>query len=343
MIKIITHIKEKLYNNEDKIIEILNEIGCTYIHKSKINEIRFGRDNDSSGNANKIYIDSLHYKSYSANETGDILTLVASMMNMSLGEAIKYLANYLGIKENYVRREVKKPFGNFWRDLTKINDENDDLPITYPDSKLNDYLKGGNLMWVKDNISLQTQEYFNVMLDIATGRYIIPWYNVANELVGVVGRYPMVEVPSKIPKYLSLIPMNKSKVLFGLNYNYKNILNENTMYIFESEKSTMLLHSYGLPLGVSIGSKNISNTQAKLIKSMFSNVIICFDHDVTESEIITEANKLVMKNPFTKIKVGYIIDKEHKYLKEGDKASPIDYGLETFCNLLSDCLVWLDE
>lgn len=338
-------IKDALKDNPDKLIELLNKLNCDNPHTYGKREIRFGhiKLGTTTDTSNRIYIDTLGYKSFSCDSQGDIITLVGDIMDLELGSAIKWLADYLGIKVNYIKKEVHKPFGGFWSNLSKTQQFDDTPPLTYPLSRLDEYLKGGNLLWVKDNIDLKTQEKFNVMLDVVSSRYLIPWFDVDGSLVGIVGRYSEREVPDRVPKYLSLIPMNKSKVVFGLNYNYKNILNDNILYVFESEKSTMLLDSYGLPLGGSIGSKTISERQARLIKSMFCDVVLCYDEDVTEEELIQECKKLVMKNPFTKTRVGYIYDREKKYMKKGSKCSPIDNGMEIFCNLLSECLVWINE
>lgn len=341
----ITKLKDALRDNPEKLIELLNKLDCVNPHTYNKREIRFGHVNlgTETDTANRLYIDSLGFKSFSCDSQGDVITLVGDILNIPLGDAIKWLADYLGIKREYIKREVKLPFGGFYKKYEKVQQFDETPPLTYPTSRLDEYIKGANTMWIKDNISALTQEYFGTMIDIASGRYLIPWHDVDGSLVGIVGRYPYEEVPSKIPKYLSLIPMNKSKVLFGLDKHYKDILCNNQMYVFEAEKSTLQLHSYNIPLGVSIGSKTISDIQARLIKSMFSDVILCFDSDVKEEELISEARKLIMKNPFIKCKVGYIYDRDEKYLKKGNKQSPSDLGLETFCNLLSDCLVWVNE
>ena len=38
-------------------------------------------------------------------------------------------------------------------------------------------------------------------------------------------------------------------------------------------------------------------------------------------------------------KIGFILDKENKYLPKGSKVSPIDLGKEIFLKLCDECLI----
>lgn len=336
----IAKIKEHLSNKKDLIVDILNELGAENVNPN-INqrEVRWGGKGGS-----KIDIDTLSYISFSHNSKGDIFTFICETKGIKLGEAIRWLANRLGLSyESYKKVEVKPPFGGFWKDFSKVIENDETPPKTYDINKLDEYMKGSYAGWIKENISALTQEKYSIMYDSLSNRVLIPHFSVENELIGVVGRLLDYKEDSKMSKYLSLIPFRKSKNLFGLTNNYKSILASDMMYIFEAEKSTMQLDSYGLDLGVSLGGKVISNQQAKLIKSMHTNCILCLDEGVTKEEIIEECNKLKMNNPFIKTKVGYIYDKDNKYLKKGSKQSPTDLGYDIFLKLVSECLYWVND
>lgn len=335
----IVKIKEHLYGKKDLIIDILNDLEAENINPNiNSHEIRWGGKGGS-----KIDIHTLNYVSFSHNRKGDIITVVSDIKNIKLGDAIKWLAKKLNLSYEYKEKvEVKPPFGGFWKQFSKVIDNDETPPKTYDTKTLEEFMQGSYCGWIKEGISAITQEKYNVMYDSLTNRVLIPHYNVENQLIGVVGRLLGYKEDSKMSKYLSVIPFRKSKNLFGLNNNYKSILNSDICYVFEAEKSTMQLDSYGIDLGVSLGGKVISHQQSKLIKSMHTNCVLCLDEGVTEEEIVEECNKLKMNNPFIKTKVGYIYDRDNKYLKKGSKQSPTDLGYDVFLKLVSECLYWVN-
>ncbi|GAA0102422.1 hypothetical protein UT300012_31370 [Paraclostridium bifermentans] len=169
----ITKIKDKLTNDAEKIIEILEELNCTYIKKNG-NQIRFGRDEDSSGTGNVIKIDTLGYSSFSHDTKGDIITLVSEMKKISIGKAIGWLADQLGIDKSYKPVEVKLPFGAFYKKISKVM-ELDDKPLySYPKSKLDEFGCAACKLFMEDGISPRTQEDFLIGYDFFTDRITIP-------------------------------------------------------------------------------------------------------------------------------------------------------------------------
>lgn len=338
----IIEIKNKLYNNEEVIIKILKKLECHNIHKTSENEIRFGTDDKGSGSANRIFIDTLSFFSFNRNSSGDIITLVSDIKDISLGMAIKWLCKELNIRMDHKPIvNVNKPFGNFWSSFNSKSLIDDTAPISYSLDKLKEYEYGVSKLWIKDNIGAKTQEVFNVGYDLMTNRITLPWFDECGNLCGIIGRLNRQEVGEKECKYLSLIPMNKSKMLFGLYQNYKNILDNNVCYIFEAEKSTMQMSEFQLNFSTSLGCKVISNRQKLLLKSLCVDYVLAFDEGVSEEEILVEANKLKIKNPFFENKVGYIFDKNNKYLPKGCKKSPSDFGMDIFLKILNECLVWI--
>ena len=336
----IIKIKDKLRDNPESIIHILNELGCENIKPLKGHEIRWG-----SSNGSKINIETLSYASFSHNHKGDIITMVSLLKEIDLGQAIKWLAKELNLSYEYSEKvEVVLPFNGFFKQYSKVKDNDVNPPKTYPIEKLDEYEEAGNTLWLEDGISLKTQEYFDVRFDHFSNRIIIPHFNEIGELIGCVGRINKKEVDSKTSKYISPISFSKSKNLYGLNKNYQNIQNSGILYIFEAEKSTMLMHEYGMDMSVSLGGKEIHPRQKEIIKSLYlDNCVLCLDESVTEEEIIEECKKIQILNPFFRNKIGYIYDRDNKYMKKGSKCSPIDLGIDIFLKLLEECLVWINE
>lgn len=328
----IIKIKDKLRDNPELIIHILNELGCENIKPLKGHEIRWG-----SSNGSKINIETLSYTSFSHNHKGDVITMVSLLKEIDLGQAIKWLAKELNLSYEYSEKvEVTLPFGGFFKNYSKVKDSDVNPPKTYPIERLKEYTGRLNTLWLEDNISLQTQELFDIGLDFETNRIAIGWKDVNSELVGIMGRLNKKELTDKDTKYLPIIPFNKSKVLYGLDVNYSNILDNGTIIIVESEKSVLRGYELGYRNIVALGGNNISERQAALIKSLYVNVVISLDEGIELTHSIEQAKKCKIENPFFSNEV---------YVMEVDdlpkKHSIFDMNKEVIDNYLKNKLIYI--
>ncbi len=328
----IIKIKDKLRDNPELIIHILNELGCENIKPLKGHEIRWG-----SSNGSKINIETLSYTSFSHNHKGDVITMVSLLKEIDLGQAIKWLAKELNLSYEYSEKvEVTLPFGGFFKNYSKVKDSDVNPPKTYPIERLKEYTGRLNTLWLEDNISLQTQELFDIGLDFETNRIAIGWKDVNSELVGIMGRLNKKELTDKDTKYLPIIPFNKSKVLYGLDVNYSNILDNGTIIIVESEKSVLRGYELGYRNIVALGGNNVSERQAALIKSLCVNVVISLDEGIELTHSIEQAKKCKIENPFFSNEV---------YVMEVDdlpkKHSIFDMNKEVIDNYLKNKLIYI--
>ena len=69
------------------------------------------------------------------------------------------------------------------------------------------------------------------------------------------------------PKYLYIENGPMSQTLFGYSENYSSLY-ENEILVVESEKSVLILDSWGYNNVVALGSNSLSPTQAKLLISL---------------------------------------------------------------------------
>ena len=328
----IIKIKDKLRENPELKIHILNELGCENIKPLKGHEIRWG-----SSNGSKINIETLSYTSFSHNHKGDVITMVSLLKEIDLGQAIKWLAKELNLSYEYSEKvEVTLPFGGFFKNYSKVKDNDVNPPKIYPIERLKEYTGRLNTLWLEDNISLQTQELFDIGLDFETNRIAIGWKDVNSELVGIMGRLNKKELTDKDTKYLPIIPFNKSKVLYGLDVNYSNILDNGTIIIVESEKSVLRGYELGYRNIVALGGNNISERQAALIKSLCVNVVISLDEGIELTHSIEQAKKCKIENPFFSNEV---------YVMEVDdlpkKHSVFDTNKEVIDNYLKNKLIYI--
>lgn len=236
---------------------------------------------------------------------------------------------------------VKKEIEEDWhKSLTEYNPS-----IMNCFSRNKKYLK----VWEKEGISFDAMDKFGIKFDMIRNRMVIPIYDDKGVFVGAKVRNFNQEDIENGRKYMPLIHNNeiytydKGKILYGLNFNKKNIKNAKRAIIFESEKSTILYESlYVGNKAVSIGGSNVSIYQAELLKQYkVETVVLALDNDYSllpnENgeydkyfglyKTLKEANKLDAKG----FNVEIVYDWEQSFLENKD--APIDKGREIWNKL----------
>lgn len=236
---------------------------------------------------------------------------------------------------------VKKETEEDWhKSLTEYNPS-----IMNCFSRNKKYLK----VWEKEGISFDAMDKFGIKFDMIRNRMVIPIYDDKGVFVGAKVRNFNQEDIENGRKYMPLIHNNeiytydKGKILYGLNFNKKNIKNAKRAIIFESEKSTILYESlYVGNKAVSIGGSNVSIYQAELLKQYkVETVVLALDNDYSllpnENgeydkyfglyKMLKEANKLDAKG----FNVEIVYDWEQSFLENKD--APIDKGREIWNKL----------
>lgn len=236
---------------------------------------------------------------------------------------------------------VKKEIEEDWhKSLTEYNPS-----IMNCFSRNKKYLK----VWEKEGISFDAMDKFGIKFDMIRNRMVIPIYDDKGVFVGAKVRNFNQEEIENGRKYMPLIHNNeiytydKGKILYGLNFNKKNIKNAKRAIIFESEKSTILYESlYVGNKAVSIGGSNVSIYQTELLKQYkVETVVLALDNDYSllpdENgeydkyfglyKMLKEANKLDAKG----FNVEIVYDWEQSFLENKD--APIDKGREIWNKL----------
>lgn len=236
---------------------------------------------------------------------------------------------------------VKKEIEEDWhKSLTEYNPS-----IMNCFSRNKKYLK----VWEKEGISFDAMDKFGIKFDMIRNRIVIPIYDDKGVFVGAKVRNFNQEDIENGRKYMPLIHNNeiytydKGKILYGLNFNKKNIKNAKRAIIFESEKSTILYESlYVGNKAVSIGGSNVSIYQTELLKQYkVETVVLALDNDYSllpnENgeydkyfglyKMLKEANKLDAKG----FNVEIVYDWEQSFLENKD--APIDKGREIWNKL----------
>lgn len=180
------------------------------------------------------------------------------------------------------------------------------------------------LKWIKEGISIKTQKYFQVGVDVQSERITFPVHNKYGELIGVKGRYfgRNKDIEDRY-KYLYIIPCNKSIEFFNLHRALPFINEKKEVIIVEGAKTVMLLHQWGFKNVISIEGDILTDYQICLLKNfgLDVNYIFAWDKDKSVEFIFNEVIRLNGRKRYA------IYDKENLL---NEKDSPCDRGKEVW-------------
>lgn len=326
-----------LINNPDEIIKILELVDFHNISfRPSNNEIRCAYYEGGNPTSVVVKCDNLYTHVYSKNISGNLYYVISIHKDWSYSNTIKFIKSVLNFDDgqNIASYEF---FGGVYRKFYRH--EKSQTQISEIES-LDDFDKISNLRFLKDGISLKTQEKFEICYDFTANRIIVPWYSERGQLVGITGRYNFDDLGNH-PKWKTLKNFQKSNFLYGLWQNKDEIYDiykkRNYVLVGESEKFVMQLDSFGYHNGLALGGCNISEEQAQLLKSLpVDKIIICLDEGISAEHILNECSKL-QGGIFNNKKIWCIFDKDNKIMKKGSKVAPTDLGKENFEYLLQNC------
>lgn len=289
----------------------------------------------------RLKLDSLRFVCFSTGAKGNLYTLIMNRKILDYRASLEYVAAFLGLNKAEFNREIKLPFGGFFRQLSKVKSEPESSMKTYSENILTPYLSKFNMMFFKDGIDFQTQAKFKVGWDIESMRITVPEWTLDGQLCGIMGRLndPHCE---KGERWLPIIPCSRSLTLYGYHHNYETIQAKGLVVIGESEKFVQQMHSMGSHIGLALCGSDISQVQAKYLKGLLiPKIILAMDEGIEEGRVRELAKRLVVDNPVLKNNVGYIWDADNEILPKGSKMSPTDVGKEKFSYLTKTKVRWI--
>ena len=324
------NLQEYIINNPDKIITVLENLGYEDV-KDRNTFFQFRNLDGDNPTACCVYKNSLRYENFTRGKNGNLFSLVMDIRGVSFPEALRLISKWIGFRDTSLNVEIVRPFSGFYKQLLTHEDLLDtDLP-TYDESYLPDVSAGVSKMFLDDNIALDVQEKFGDRFDHENNAILIPIRNQNGQLVGIKSRTN--EKNPEGMRYWATLPFKKSHVVYGLDINYKNIVEKDTVIIVESEKSVQQAYSFDCKICVAAMGHMLSNTQIKIIKSLMTKrIIIAYDEDVEENVIIDQAKQLQFNVPFFQNSVSYIFGG----MEKGSKNSPTDNGKEVFQDLIKN-------
>ena len=332
----LSKIKEELLKSPETLQNILEHYGYANIRIRK-KYMSFGRDQFSSPKSIVIRLENnqyLYVTDYARNINKDLFSYIIEQRGLSFKDVISTVNQYLGITDYNTFFQKKCAFGGFY-ERARRNSALSDPPKVYDPVILDQYERIGNLMFLRDNISLEAQKFFDLRFDVENDGVIIPLYDSFGGVIALKERVNH-EIQDGEQKYWYPFPGRASKSLYGFWQNYK-YLTEGTVLIFESEKSVMQAYSYGVRNAVALSSGSISRDQVKLLYEIQPKEVL-FLHDVGYELNSIKKNMDAYKkySRFSETRIGYW-DWTKSGLKE--KYSPSDLGKEFLQKILNEQIV----
>lgn len=335
-------IKKQLLR-EDKIEEVLEALDCESIKKEQRGGLVTAQLPERFGSSNKravqVYVnEAMTAKIRNISDfSGDIFSLVAFLKFKSeasevqdrFKDSINFIADLFGWKISSGKQKRKRDYTTPLKLLASKSKGFAHRVANEPieERVLNGFKQMPDYSWYKEGISLSTQEFYQIGFDFQTHRITIPIRNEKGELVGVKGRLIKPEdVDDYNPKYNYIYKCNISQEWFNMYVAREEIIRKKKVYIFESEKSVMKLHSHGILNAVAISSSDISEAQVSMIKNLGLDIdiVLCYDKDKSNKEVKKNGEQFTNRNVFGIIDVNDLL---------GSKESPIDRGLEVWNEL----------
>ena len=324
-------IKKHLLHNKRDLILLLKEYGYD---KFTINEdeIRCSKPDSSNGSTCRIRLNnSLMCTDFSSSFNGDIFELIIFHTDTTYADIVSKCYEMFNIENT-----DDEDFDGLDLDLD-MKPKEIVIPI-YDKSELDAYEDVWNMKFVEDNIMPRTQEIFHIGYDYRSRRISIPWITLEGNLLGVMGRAYYDNYGDF--KYFPLLRFKKHHSLYGIFENKKYIEN-NRVYIGESEKFVLQLHTMNVHNALALGGNSIDNYRLSLLEKLnVKEIVFCFDEGL-DIETQKRALKTTKKYFGDKVRIAIMYDGNNKYLPKGSKCSPSDLGKDVWGGLIKDCIRWL--
>lgn len=227
-----------------------------------------------------------------------------------------------------------KPIRDTYRAAERI-----ELP-TYPNGIIDCFTKYYPQEWLRDGITKESMDKFNIRYSIPQNKIIIPHYNPNGELIGIRGRALNEWEVENIGKYMPVQIEGKwyshplSLNLYGLNWTKDNIKRVGVCFLVESEKAVLQMEGWDFAnCSAAVCGSQFNKHALKLLMQTARprEIVICFDK---EEKLGSEEyfNKLYQmgKKYSTYCDFSFIYDRENLIQL---KDSPTDHGADIFWKL----------
>ena len=331
----LSEIKEELLKHPDAIVELFEYFDFTNFKLSS-REIRFARDHQGGLNIS-IRLERnecLYVNDFARGMSLDVFSYIMQEKNVTFKEVIQKTKKILNLDDYWQPRKKVSLFGGIYDNISTPNREIK-LKI-YDENILDQYERCGNVRFLKDGISLESQKFWDIRFSIECNSIIIPIRNEYGDLVGAKSRINWCPSEGE-SKYYYPIPVQMSQCLYGYSENYQHLYG-NDVIIVESEKSVMQAWTFGVRNIVALGSNSLSEKQCKLLLQLQPDrIVIAMDEGLSFEQI--QRNADMIKKCCTMFSPEIWYWDADQDLDIDPKSSPTDAGKEKFEEIMNEQLV----
>ena len=334
----ISDVKEKLLEEPEKIVELLETYNFEHISLHQ-NEIRFARNADGGPNISMRLQNNewCNIVDFARGYRGDIFSFIAQERGVTFREVLLATKKILGLGDDWEPKKKYQLFNGIYANICKNSEY---VPKTYDEDILSQYVRQGNLLWLKDNISLESQKFYDVHFDPIENSIIFPWRDCYGSIIAIKSRYNG-NPPEGMSKYYYPIGGNISYSLFNYSQCYEYLYN-NDVFLFEAEKSCMIAWSRNIKNTLAIGSNSLSPAQCKLLLQLQPKTIyLMLDSDLDLKE--TKKNADLIKKYVSMGNVSLKFWDWRDSLEVGSKSSPMDGTIENWNYILTNEIKDINE
>lgn len=310
------------------------------------------------------------YKCFVCGAAGNVFNFVMDYEKVSYYEAVKIVANKIGIDvdignikvekkkdsklyevyelaSKYYQNYLKTSSGKIARNYLSERNIDDELikqfqiGLSENDGKLTNLLQSkkiSNEDILKSGISIEKN---GKIVDIYNNRIMFPLWNIEGQVVGFSGRIFEGESTSKYVNTMETEIFKKGDLLYNYHNAREFARKEKQIIVVEGFMDVIRLYSIGIKNVVATMGTAITPNQASLIRKLSQNIILMFDGDDAGEKATIAAIK-ELDNTDSEIKVvrlenkldpdEYILTKgKDNMLKHLSSAMPlIDYKSEKY-------------
>lgn len=297
---------------------------------------------------------------FGCGEGGDAITFIMKKNGLSYPEAIRFLADKLGIFLD--TGKIDKEKYNYRKKLLEINNEaklyffhnilTNDTPKLYLKNRgirnenINKFLLGyadGRNDGLYRHLTkkgykeedllelglIKKSQYNNGYYDTYRDRLIFPLLDTRKNIIGFGGR-TLVDSKAKYINSPESIVYHKGSNIYGIT-NLVNVNKYKKVLLVEGYMDVISLSNYGVDYSIACLGTALTENQAKLISRYCKNIFVCYDGDNAGMKATEKAIDIFKK-----------LDINVKIVQIPDGKDPDDYirkyGKDSFENLIDNAL-----
>lgn len=300
------------------------------------------------------------FKCFGCQESGDVITFMEKMENITFKEAIEKLADMAGIKLSHEFSSEKSEK----KRILEMNSLAQEV-FTYLLNKhqvgvkalhylqerhiSKESIKEFGLGYDHQNLVVQVLKKHgfsdkeiltyglgvirsNTLVDKYRGRIIFPIFSMTGDVVGFAGR--IIVKDDSIPKYINSPEtevFKKNAILYGLYNTKKNIKEKDSAVLLEGPVDVISAFQNGLTNVAAAQGTSLTANHIMLLKRLTDNIVFCFDQDPAGLKAMRRSYTLAIEcdvmPKMIKINNAKDIDERVNSDKKGfmeDISSPID-------------------